>query len=165
MSSFPVIKLFSLFVKQISKPIAGYIKRRSKDNYWVRTYICIPPAQLYHRYDVRLRLWISGSTKGKKIQPLEEQQAINEGADLLGEMFVLSVACGLIGMEYYRQAWNAAIKEEQQDTSLTRLTKDMRKLRLMLNEQSDDIDELVRLIEVLSEKPLGVQKVVTIPNR
>ena len=45
MSSFPLVKLFSLFVKQLSKPVAGYIKQKSKDNYWVRKYICIPPAQ------------------------------------------------------------------------------------------------------------------------
>lgn len=49
---------------------------------------------VYHRFDVRLRMWISGSKKSSKIPPLDEQKAIQEGADLLGETFLLSVATG-----------------------------------------------------------------------
>lgn len=44
-SNFPVIKLFSLFIKTLSKPMANYLKRKSKENYWLRTYFCMPPAQ------------------------------------------------------------------------------------------------------------------------
>jgi len=50
MSSFPVIKLFSLFIKQLSKPAAGYIKRKAKESYFIRKYICIPPAQRKHQF-------------------------------------------------------------------------------------------------------------------
>ena len=55
MSSFPVIKLFSLFIKQLSKPIAGYIKQKAKKSYWIRNYICIPPAQ--SEYTATLWWW------------------------------------------------------------------------------------------------------------
>lgn len=138
---FPAIKLFSLFAKQLSKPMAEYIKRKSKANYWLRTYICMPPAQCkllvtetqrsvvitashlcdifslcpwilsrlvvskvvvfvcwfsgYHKFDIRLRMWASGvKSKKYKVKPLSEDMAIDVGADLIGETFLLSVAIG-----------------------------------------------------------------------
>ena len=42
---FPAIKLVSLFIKQLSKPLAGYIKRQAQEHRLLRTYLCIPPAQ------------------------------------------------------------------------------------------------------------------------
>ena len=42
---FPVIKLVSLGVKQLSKPLARAIKERAKTNSVLRNYILVPPAQ------------------------------------------------------------------------------------------------------------------------
>ena len=43
--AFPVVKLGALLMKQLSKPIANFAKERAKNNYFFRTYICMPPAQ------------------------------------------------------------------------------------------------------------------------
>lgn len=42
---FPIAKLGSLLIRQISKPIANFVKERAKQNYYFRTYVCMPPAQ------------------------------------------------------------------------------------------------------------------------
>lgn len=42
---FPAAKLASLFLKQVSKPIANAAKERAKHHPFFRTYICMPPAQ------------------------------------------------------------------------------------------------------------------------
>lgn len=42
---FPLAKLAILAVKQMSKPLANYIKRRAKAHRVFRDYICIPTAQ------------------------------------------------------------------------------------------------------------------------
>ena len=52
MSSFPIIKLVSLTIKQLSKPMAAFIKRKAKDSYLIRTYLCTPPAQCMYVYIV-----------------------------------------------------------------------------------------------------------------
>ena len=48
---FPVVKLGVLVVKQISKPLANFVKRRAVNNKFFRDYICMPPAQSKFRRD------------------------------------------------------------------------------------------------------------------
>lgn len=43
--AFPAAKLGALLLKQISKPIANYIKHHAKTSPLFRTYVCMPPAQ------------------------------------------------------------------------------------------------------------------------
>ena len=46
---------------------------------------------------MRLNMWAAGSRRSKefKIKPLSEEQAIKQGADLLGELVIFSVGAGL----------------------------------------------------------------------
>lgn len=55
-SAFPLAKLGFLVIKQVSKPIAQGFARRAKESRLFREYICIPIAQFYHWYDVKVRL-------------------------------------------------------------------------------------------------------------
>lgn len=43
--AFPAAKLGVLALKQISKPIATFLKSRAKNSQFFRQYICMPPAQ------------------------------------------------------------------------------------------------------------------------
>lgn len=43
--AFPAAKLGVLLLKQISKPIANYMKNQAKKSPFFRQYICMPPAQ------------------------------------------------------------------------------------------------------------------------
>lgn len=43
--SFPALKLATLFVRQVSKPIAQFIANSAKNHPVLRTYFIIPPAQ------------------------------------------------------------------------------------------------------------------------
>lgn len=61
-------------------------------------------------------------------------------------------------LEYHRQSVNAALKDEQQDLSLNKMTKNVKNLSLTIQEQLDDVDELIRLVEVLQNKPIPVQQ-------
>ena len=45
MAPFPLIKLGYLAIRQVSKPIANYIKRSAKSSPFFKTWICMPPAQ------------------------------------------------------------------------------------------------------------------------
>ena len=58
-------------------------------------------------------------------------------------------------MEYHRQSVNSARKDEEQDLSLTRLNKDVLRLKNQITEQDVDIGELIRLVEIMYNKPLS----------
>jgi len=45
MAAFPVAKLAAVLLRQISKPIANYAKQKAKSSYFMRNYVCMPPAQ------------------------------------------------------------------------------------------------------------------------
>ena len=44
-AAFPLAKLGTLVIKQVSKPLANVIKERAKKSFFFRTYVCMPPAQ------------------------------------------------------------------------------------------------------------------------
>lgn len=51
--AFPAFKLGALLLKQLSKPVANFVKARAKNSYFFRTYVCMPPAQFYNWCEVR----------------------------------------------------------------------------------------------------------------
>lgn len=42
--AFPIVKLGGILLRQISKPIANYVRDQAKTSLFFRTYICMPPA-------------------------------------------------------------------------------------------------------------------------
>lgn len=42
---FPVVKLGALLIRQVSKPLANFVKSRAIKNAFFRYYVCMPPAQ------------------------------------------------------------------------------------------------------------------------
>lgn len=57
---------------------------------------------VYHRCDVRLRMWVSGARRRKNfhVVPLSEEMAIDIGSDLIGETFIFAVAAGKFHRQY-----------------------------------------------------------------
>lgn len=58
--AFPLIKLGALAVRQVAKPLANLIKSRAKNSKFFRDYICMPPAQMYHYFDVNVKMKLLG---------------------------------------------------------------------------------------------------------
>lgn len=77
--AFPLFKLGFLVVKQISKPIANALARRAKSSRIFREYVCIPVAQMFHWYDVKVRMRILNLGKVTTIPKLNEEKAIETG--------------------------------------------------------------------------------------
>lgn len=62
-AAFPVAKLGSLVLRQLSKPIANYSKTKAKNSLFFRTYICMPPAQCkYHNNYYGVKILYPSST-------------------------------------------------------------------------------------------------------
>ncbi|XP_074662184.1 putative OPA3-like protein CG13603 [Tubulanus polymorphus] len=144
-SAFPVIKLGTLVIKQISKPLAAMLKRRAKQSPLFGRYVCKPPAQFYHWMDTKLKMRLMGLGNIKEVKPLNEELAIELGADLLGEVIIFSVAVGTLYFEYWRQNKNAQEKEDIQNNSLVELNHKITELAMQLERQDAQIRELTRL--------------------
>ena len=100
MVSFPLFKLGSLLLKTLSKPGASYIKREAGNTKVIKQ-ICVGLGQLAHRVSASLEMRLV-STNITMIKPLSETQALQRGADLLGEAIVFGVAAGIVVVEYRR---------------------------------------------------------------
>ncbi|KAG2735749.1 hypothetical protein G9P44_001963 [Scheffersomyces stipitis] len=94
------LKLTSLLVRTVAKPIGTALKTQAKQHESFRK-ACITVAQTVHSTDLRLRMSLLGEKK-IKIRPLNDAKAVENGAAFLSELFIFSVAGSLIFYESYR---------------------------------------------------------------
>lgn len=104
MAAFPLLKLGTLAIRQISKPLANHLKTRAKESHFFRTKICMPPAQFYHWCEVNVKARLLNLGSPKEVVKLNEQAAIDLGSELLGDFFIFSVGAIAVVAEYTRQS-------------------------------------------------------------
>ncbi|UJR33686.1 hypothetical protein I4U23_021115 [Adineta vaga] len=146
MAPFPLIKLAIVFFKQISKPLANQIKARAKNSEFFKKYICMPPAQFYHWYDVNLRMRMLG-IETKKVAKMNEEAAVALGADILGEGVIMAVAIAGLALEYARRSKNDTDKEARHQERLANMERQLSELELTLTNQTAQMVQLERLIQ------------------
>ncbi|NXN90913.1 OPA3 protein, partial [Rhinopomastus cyanomelas] len=115
--AFPLAKLLTLGARQLSRPLASRIKAGARRSPFFRTYVCLPPAQLYHWVEMRAKMRLMGF-HGAAVKPLNEEAAAELGAELLGEAIVFGVGGLCVYLEYARQAGQARRKDEEQAATL-----------------------------------------------
>ncbi|XP_037675122.1 optic atrophy 3 protein isoform X1 [Choloepus didactylus] len=129
--AFPMAKLIYLGIRQVSKPLANRIKEAARRSEFFKTYICLPPAQLYHWVEMRTKMRIMGF-RGTAIKPLNEEAAAELGAELLGEATIFIVGGGCLVFEYSRHQANQRHKEEEQRAAWDALRDEVGHLALAL---------------------------------
>ncbi|XP_010850907.1 PREDICTED: optic atrophy 3 protein [Bison bison bison] len=143
--AFPMAKLLYLGIRQVSKPLANRIKEAARRSEFFKTYICLPPAQLYHWVEMRAKMRLMGFN-AETIKPLNEEAAAELGAELLGEATIFLVACGCLVLEYSRQKTQQRRKEGEQLAAWDAMR--------------DEVDHLALVLEALQAQvqaapPLG----------
>ncbi|GAB0093141.1 Putative OPA3-like protein CG13603 [Sergentomyia squamirostris] len=144
--AFPAAKLGVLLLKQISKPIANYLKNQAKSSPLFRQYICMPPAQFYNWWEVKAKMWSMNLGKPTQVQPLNEAMAIELGANLLGEVIIFAIGAGLLILEYARQSKKEAANTERALQEKMELNMKMRELQFQAERQDAQIRELMRIL-------------------
>ncbi|KAG4385553.1 hypothetical protein GLYMA_12G119900v4 [Glycine max] len=107
----PVVKLATLALRTACKPIANRLKKEAGYHPKFRNFI-ISIAQANHRLTTRVQRRIYSHATDVAIRPLNEEKAVQAAADLLGELFVFSVAGAAIIFEVQRSSRSEARKEE-----------------------------------------------------
>ncbi|XP_032364135.1 optic atrophy 3 protein homolog [Etheostoma spectabile] len=141
--AFPIAKLLYLGVRQMSKPIANRIKAGARRSEFFKTYICGPPAQIYHWVEMRTKMRIMGF-RGSTIKPLNEDMAAELGAELLGEAVIFLIGGGCMVLEYSRQAANTRRKEEEHNETITSLQTQLAELTLTTETLDAQLREINR---------------------
>ncbi|RZC33540.1 optic atrophy 3 protein -like [Asbolus verrucosus] len=142
--AFPVAKLGSLLIKQISKPIANYVKEKAKSHPLFRRYICLPPAHFYNWCERKSKMWLLRMGQPVNITVLNEAAAIELGANLVGEAVIFVIAAGIVISEYSRSVRKEAAKEAAKQAEMEALQNNIRDLFIQTEEQAAHIRELTR---------------------
>lgn len=150
--AFPIVKLAALALRQISKPIANQLKTRAKTNHFFRTYICMPPAQMYHWMEVNVKMRLLNLGKPSEVSKLNENMAIELGAELLGEAIIFCVAVFTITAEYVRSSRSEKAKLAATEERFQSLENNVEELKFIVEQQNAEIRHLNRVYFALEEK-------------
>ncbi|KAK3025388.1 hypothetical protein RJ639_044643 [Escallonia herrerae] len=154
----PVAKLGTLALKTLFKPVANRLKKEAGLHPKFRKFIVniaqVPTIlfaasfnfkmqlstnqQANHRFTTTVQRRIYGHATDVAIHPLNEEKAVQAAADLLGELFIFTVAGAAVIFEVQRSSRAEARKEE------------LRKQELEAMKQRDD--DLAAEIELLKQK-------------
>ncbi|XP_014517951.1 OPA3-like protein [Vigna radiata var. radiata] len=107
----PLLKLGTLALKTLSKPVASRLKQQAALHPRFRQLI-VNMAQTNHQITTRMQRRIYGHATDVEIRPLNEEKAVQAAVDLIGELFVFSVAGVLLIFEVQRSSRSEARKEE-----------------------------------------------------
>ncbi|KMT04583.1 hypothetical protein BVRB_8g182390 [Beta vulgaris subsp. vulgaris] len=136
----PLIKLGTLALRTLSKPIATRLKQQAGLHPKFREFI-ISFAQANHRLTTTLQRRIYGHATDVEIRPLHEERAVQAASDLLGEMFIFMVAGAALIFEVQRNSKSEAKKEEKRKEELEALRqrdeallKEVQQLKLQIME-------------------------------
>ncbi|KAK4048710.1 hypothetical protein OIO90_005703 [Microbotryomycetes sp. JL221] len=134
------LKIGSLLLRTLAKPIANRIKREAKEHERFRQ-TTISFAQFLHRTEMTMRVKLLGETHPKHIRPLNDARAIDAGANLISESFLFAFAAAIILAE----SWRSRRKEQnRRDAVLDKIEMNQQEiveLKQLLNDEKQQREQ------------------------
>lgn len=129
----PLIKIGYLLIRTVAKPVANVLKNQTKNHPAFRA-ACARLAQSYHRTEIRLSRALNNNNNNgtgvvKLIRPLDEQKAIELGANFLGEALVFLVAGGILLVDGQLSAQKEAARRQAIEDRFTQLEEELNRLK------------------------------------
>ncbi|TVU01892.1 hypothetical protein EJB05_52633, partial [Eragrostis curvula] len=115
-----------------------------------------------HRISTRIQRRIYGHSDNVVIRPLNEEKAVQAAADLIGELFVFSVAGAAVIYEVQRSSRSEARKEEARKQEIEALRQKEDQLAQELLTLKQKLSELERLAN--SRGLTGVFRSKSVPD-
>ncbi|KAI3710213.1 hypothetical protein L2E82_39987 [Cichorium intybus] len=159
--SLPLMKLGTLALRTLSKPIASRLKKEAAINPKFRTSI-IAIAQANHRLTTTLQRRIYGHATDVEIRPLNEERAVQVAGDLIGELFVFTVAGGALIFEVQRSARSEAKREEirkQEIEVMRQRDEDIAKQMEILMKKVDNLEHVIKGKDMTSSQTNDVKSI------
>jgi len=154
MAPLPLLKLGFLLVKQASKPLAKRIAAGARKSNLFKNYVCMPIAQIYHFYEVRLKMSALklGGGKVTKVPKLSETKAVEQGSEMLAEVTILGIASSLLIYEYNRSSEKEQAKEAKLKADREMIKTKIFELENKMEQQSMQIRSLAKTAIHLEEE-------------
>ncbi|GAA5990498.1 hypothetical protein JCM11641_007739 [Rhodosporidiobolus odoratus] len=133
------LKIASLLLRTLSKPIANKIKQQAKEHEGFKSRT-VTMAQWLHRAEMNLRVSLLGESP-KHIRPLSEARAIDAGANFLSEGFLFAVAATIIVGETYRSRRSESKRRDAVQDSLSNHEAALEQLKERLKEEREEREE------------------------
>ncbi|XP_075488993.1 uncharacterized protein LOC142527890 [Primulina tabacum] len=140
----PLLKLGTLALKTLSKPVANRIKKEAGLHPEFRNFI-VGIAQVNHRITTTMQRRLYGHATDVEIRPLNEENAVQAAVDLMGDVFVFSVAAAALFFEVQRSSRSEAKKEEirkQEMEGMRQRDEELRKEVELLKQKLAEIERL-----------------------
>ncbi|EGD80983.1 hypothetical protein PTSG_01565 [Salpingoeca rosetta] len=148
MSALPIMKIMSLTIKTVAKPISKLLKQQAMTHETLRQRVVVPVGQATHWISVRLQRLTMNSSR-RDVKPLSEDLAVTYGAEFIGEFFIFSVATVMLVGEYNASAKKSAAKEAKLQSTLASLRDDIEQLRA---QQADTQEQLRTVLAQLQQQ-------------
>lgn len=105
MAPLPLIKIFAVLFKELSKPLAASLKNYAASHPAFRALALTLGRAHEHLSQHVETLWASGGrVRLRAVRPVPDPVAFTVGTDLMSQGFLLSSALGLVWLEYARGA-------------------------------------------------------------
>ena len=158
-AAFPIAKLGVLIIKQINKPLARNLVKIAEKNQKFRNWIVVPLGQFFHYAEMKLKLKslnnVAIKWKGTKIPKLNEQEAVEQGSNLLSEIIIVNLAADILIYEYKKQSSEKQKEEDMKKAERERLRNKLLDLEVLIEKQNDNIHALAKKIMDKSVKIFG----------
>ncbi|SBT42491.1 OPA3-like protein, putative [Plasmodium ovale wallikeri] len=136
----PFFKIGIVLIRQVSKPISGYIKKKAIDNKKFKS-ICIYCGKKYYFFEqyIQKKFYNSNATNVNYSSYISENKSVNVGSEILGETIIFLIAALIIIAEYKRNSLKEAKKELVLNHKLETLKYQVRELQ----RENDEIMKIV----------------------
>ncbi|KAI4836694.1 OPA3-like protein [Plasmodium brasilianum] len=136
----PFFKIGIVLIRQVSKPISGYIKKKAIDNKKFKS-ICIYCGKKYYFFEqyIQKKFYNSNATNVNYSSYISENKSVNVGSEILGETIIFLVAALIIVAEYKRNSMKEAKKE-------LILNHKLETLNIQVKELQRENDEIMKIV-------------------
>ncbi|KAJ0181521.1 hypothetical protein K1T71_002243 [Dendrolimus kikuchii] len=139
---FPLFRLGTLVVRQLSAPVAARIKEYARRHPAFSRAVCMRTARTYRAGELRLKLWSLRLKQPRHLPPISDRQALDTGADILGEAVVFGLGAVAIVFEVNRQAMRQEAKALEVRSHWEALLLQLEELRREVALQQADLERL-----------------------
>jgi len=179
--AFPLAKLAVVTIRQAGRPLARMVENLASRSSAFRRMVCLPLAQFYHYYEVKMKLTALNLGVGKvtKVTKLSEEKAVKQASEIISEVTILGVVVVILVHEYRKSKAESDQMEVESKISRDEIRERIFDLETQLEENAQQIRNLVRsilrnsdeerelpkeLTNSLAEKPLQVKRIVMLED-
>jgi hypothetical protein len=154
------LKLVSLAIKTLSKPVAKQFKASAENSPFWRN-VFSKYAQWHYKVEYQITVRLLGH-HARNVKPLDENAAVKLGSEVLSEAFVFAVAGGLVIFEYNRSSKSSAAKKLEEERILqekeTEIDMRLQSLEAAIVQIRDGVDTQMNALQMIQMQLDSISK-------